>query len=121
MPRHKFKSSFRGAHLNCKISDAVELNVGDDVITEDTCENSGNSINIQEGDEYENEVENISWKDGRRVVELDVLAQGLSKCIRDECKLQLDLRNVVSETRSGYGSWLYISCVCGATNKIKTK
>ena len=47
-----------------------------------------------------------------------MLADGLKKCC--SCELKLDLSNIVNETRSGYGSWLDIKCLCGELNKVPT-
>ena len=57
---------------------------------------------------------------GRRIVEFDTLANNLAKCSGKGCDLAQDLRNIVSESRSGFGSILYIRCNCGTVNKVKT-
>ena len=44
----------------------------------------------------------ISWNEGRRIVELKVLAEGLKECGEDDCNERLDLRNIVGETISGF-------------------
>ena len=60
------------------------------------------------------------WVQGRRIVEFDTLANNLAKCAGKGCNLPQDLRNIVSESRSGFGSTLYIRCRCGTVNKVKT-
>ena len=60
------------------------------------------------------------WVQGRRIVEFDTLANDLAKCAGKGCNLPQDLRNIVSESRSGFGSTLYIRCSCGTVNKVKT-
>ena len=62
--------------------------------------------------------ENISWKDGRRVVELLTITEGLKACTN--CNLPLSLSNVTSETREGFASLLYIQCSCKAVNTVHT-
>ena len=63
----------------------------------------------------------ISWNEGRRIVELKVLAEGLKECGEDDCNERLDLRNIVGETISGFGSWLDIECSkCGFETKVPT-
>ena len=41
--------------------------------------------------------ENLSWRDGWRIVELGVLAEALRKCCEEGCSSTLDLRNTESE------------------------
>ena len=65
-------------------------------------------------------METIEWKDGRRVVELDTLAENLGKCTGEGYELLQDLRGTVSENRSGLGSLLWNRCKCGHLNKIAT-
>ena len=60
------------------------------------------------------------WYDGRRIVELRTLADNLAECSGKMCELPQDLRNVERETRSGFGSILYIRCACGVLNSVKT-
>ena len=57
---------------------------------------------------------------GRRIVEFSTLANNLAKCAGEGCDLLQDLRNIISETRCGFGSILSIRCSCGAVNKVKT-
>ena len=65
--------------------------------------------------------EDLSWRDGKRIVELGVLAEALGKCFGQGCSSTLDLRNTESEKRYGFASLLWVSCVeCGALNSIKT-
>jgi hypothetical protein len=59
------------------------------------------------------------WISGRRLVELDVLAQGLSAC--SEFTLPLNLSHTVGETRLGLGSLLHVICqnpCCNYLNKL---
>ena len=48
-----------------------------------------------------------TWKVGRRIVELQTLADQLD-C--GNCSSPLSLKNIVRETRHGFGSILYVSC-----------
>lgn len=66
---------------------------------------------------------NICWGDGRRLVELKVLAEALGSCDNkeDNCTARLDLRNCVQETRVGFASLLWVTCgECGELNKVAT-
>ena len=67
-----------------------------------------------------NSEENFQWFEGIRIIELGVLAEGLKQCQASGCLKPLQLSNTVRETRAGYGSWLWIWCECGTTNKIAT-
>ena len=58
----------------------------------------------------------MHWNDGRRVVELGVLAKGLQACI--DCKQPLQLTDVVNEKRYGPASILNVLCCCGQINTI---
>ena len=60
----------------------------------------------------------ITWKTGRRIVELDHLAKQLEHC--SDCEALLNLSNTVSEVRMGFGSTLYIQCECGVLNSVTT-
>ena len=60
----------------------------------------------------------ISWDEGRRVLELGFLAEGLRAC--KDCSNPLELANTLSEKRYGLGSVLHISCSCGQLNTIST-
>ena len=62
----------------------------------------------------------VDWNEGRRVVELGVLAEELAKCNGEGCNLPQNLNNTEKETRSGLGSLLWVRCVCGFLNKVKT-
>ena len=65
--------------------------------------------------------EGLSWRGGRRVVELGVLAEALGKYCGEGCSSRLDLRNTESEKRYGFASLLWVRCVeCGAFNSINT-
>ena len=59
--------------------------------------------NLVSHEEYANESENgtPAWQDGRRIVELGLLAERLSHC--SECSFPLHLKDTVSETRFGLG------------------
>ena len=70
-------------------------------------------------DRTENE-DIIEWKNGRRIVELGKLAEGLGCCSDDGCDRLQDLRRTISEKRYGFGSLLWIQCECGVINKIYT-
>lgn len=63
--------------------------------------------------------EEITWADGRRVVELQVLAEGLKSC--SDCNQPLHLRNISSEKRYGLASVLTITCSnCAQLNSVYT-
>ena len=57
------------------------------------------------------------WNQGRRIVELGVLAEGL---VCEDCSLTLSLINTAEETKLGLGSPLYIFCECGLLNSVAT-
>ena len=80
---------------------------GSDDIAAENCEESI----FQEG---------LSWRDGRRIVELGVLAKALGKCCEEGCSNTLDLRNTESEKRDGFTCLLWARCVeCSVLNSIK--
>ena len=61
------------------------------------------------------------WAEGRRIVELGVLAKALQHCAG--CKMQMQLHNCVGETTCGLGSILHIRCdnpSCLVINKVPT-
>ena len=61
----------------------------------------------------------LSWQDGRRIVELGVLSDQLAAC--KECFHPLNLQNCVGEKRYGLGSMLYVACsnpVCNHKNRL---
>ena len=60
----------------------------------------------------------VSWDDGRRVVEMGMLAEGLESCC--SCQQPIQLKNVVDEKRYGLASLLYIQCSCGQINTVRT-
>ena len=62
----------------------------------------------------------ITWADGRRIVSLKCLADRLDYCINPVCDSKLNLKNIISETRSGFGSYLVIECSCGTYNQVAT-
>ena len=60
-----------------------------------------------------------SWTVGRRVIELEHLAEQLKAC--SYCKMPLHLHNITAETRQGFASLLYITCgLCGGLNSVTT-
>lgn len=63
--------------------------------------------------------EDYSWKSGRRIVSLDILAKGLSSCLL--CRIPLSLHCCVKEQRFSLGSYLFMRCNnCHTVNKIPT-
>ena len=60
----------------------------------------------------------IQWNEGRRVVELGVLANGLRAC--QEFGEELSLSGTECETREGLASILYVRCKCGMINSVYT-
>ena len=55
--------------------------------------------------------EGLSWRDGRRIVELGALAEALEKSCGEGCSSMLDLRNTESEKRYGFASF-FMGKVC---------
>ncbi|CAG2187194.1 unnamed protein product [Mytilus edulis] len=61
----------------------------------------------------------ITWKDGRRLVDLSLLAEALKACVG--CGSNLKLHNTINEQRFGFASILNISCEqCGYLTAIPT-
>lgn len=63
---------------------------------------------------------NNDWKTGRRIVELQALAQQM---FCTSCDARLHLADIESERRYGLGSILFIRCqnsVCSSLNDVKT-
>ena len=59
------------------------------------------------------------WKEGRRVVELGVLAEALDSC--GQCSLPMCLSSCVGETRQGLGGWIHATCTypaCMYVNRV---
>ena len=71
-----------------------------------------------ENESSESPPENLTWRSGRRIVELDKLAEQMKSCW--DCGQPLHLHNIQSETRMGFGSILYIDCTCRAMNSVTT-
>ena len=85
----------------------------EDSIAEDNFVCDANKDDCDSGSE-------LKWNEGRRIVELGILADGLKQCQKKTCSEHLRLEYTVGETVSGLGSWLSIQCVCGHINKIAT-
>ena len=67
------------------------------------------------------EEEGIKWNDGRRIVDLGVLAEGLGVCSKSGCDSLLDLKNITNETRIGLCSILWVACEeCNQINRVPT-
>ncbi|XP_070538473.1 uncharacterized protein [Ptychodera flava] len=65
------------------------------------------------------EPEYDDWREGRRIVELDVLAKGLEHCFH--CSLPLSLSSCVGDKKFMLGCMLYIQCdnpACAAINYV---
>lgn len=62
-------------------------------------------------------VENSSWKEGLRIVDLYEIAQQMH-C--KQCGSVLDLNRIENETNFGLASLLQISCCCGFVNRVHT-
>ena len=63
--------------------------------------------------------ENLVWREGRRIVQLGVLAEHLEHCTG--CSQHLHLADCVEETQQGLGSLLHIPCRwCRYDNIIPT-
>ena len=61
----------------------------------------------------------ITDLEGNRIVNLKEIINQLYKGCTD-CGLELSLTKLLSETKSGLGSYLYIVCTCGVLNTIYT-
>ena len=60
----------------------------------------------------------VEWRDGRRVVELSVLADALQAC--DHCHHPLHLHDCCGEKRFGLGGYLRVLCHhCGTIKTVK--
>ena len=64
--------------------------------------------------------EELKWNEGRRIIDLAVLADGLEKCSDKECIMPLSLKNIERETKLGLSSILWVRCVCGELNSVAT-
>lgn len=62
----------------------------------------------------------IKWCDGRRIIELKILADALGECSANNCKQLLDLRKIIREQKVGLASVLWVQCECGEINRVKT-
>ena len=62
----------------------------------------------------------LKWNEGRRIVELIVLAEALGECQSVDCTKVLDLRRTINETRIGLASILWVECECGYLNRVPT-
>ena len=72
-------------------------------------------LDIGIGTEVDNETDD-SWKQGRRIVELEKMAQDM---FCDMCAAWLHLKDTVRETHYGLGSILFIKCTaCGAVKRL---
>ena len=111
--------------LKCKKKREDNFADENDLVTDQIEEAAVKEVECYEGREVNPLVKDvgdtIQWNEGRRIVELGVLAEQLSKCGEDDCEAKLDLRNIVAETISGFGSYLWIKCSdCGQETKITT-
>ena len=92
--------------MHCKIINASRENT------------SSTEVHEEKLGEREREDAEITWEDGRRVVELGVLAEGLEAC--SVCKEPLQLKNIIEEKRYGLASLLYVQCECCNINIVYT-
>ena len=75
----------------------------------------------KEQTEKREEFQPASRRDGRRIVELGLLADRLKECRLRRCRQPLHLSDVTSETIYGLGSILHIRCRhCGKDNLVPT-
>ena len=58
----------------------------------------------------------FTWRDGRRIVELDRLAEQMKSCL--DCGQPFILRNIQRETKMGFANILYIDCAYGVLNSV---
>ncbi|XP_052212333.1 uncharacterized protein LOC127831382 isoform X2 [Dreissena polymorpha] len=79
----------------------------------------GSSVNVPSLASIDNSVSDASWKVGRRVIELDTLAESLSGC--SSCQVPINLLNTVGSRDFGLACVLDILCCnCGAINNVAT-
>lgn len=107
---HRVDDAVKEDHSYCKDKppnpDLSDLGLGASVDVHQTCQFKP--------------IPDDSWKSGRRIVELDVLAK---RMFCASCNTPLHLSNIESERRYGLGSILFIRCqnnVCWALNDVKT-
>lgn len=51
-------------------------------------------------------------------MELDCIAKGLTSC--NDCGQLIGLNRIIDKKINGFGSILYIECVCGVLNNVRT-
>lgn len=74
-----------------------------------------------DSDEEECDPQSDSWKEGRRIVELKCLVDGLSACCHCMMPLSLTTDTIIRETKLGLGGFLHVQCsnpACQFINKI---
>ena len=81
------------------------------VLTQETVDEASDSVPSNDA---------VKWCDGRRIIDLEILADGLGECSANNCKQVLDLRKVVGENRVGLASVLWVQCECGEINRVAT-
>lgn len=75
-------------------------------------------IPTQENPILEKTSSDETWKEGRRIVEFEVLSKGL---MCENCKTPIHLSDIISETLSGLASILTVKCFkCGTLTKVPT-
>ena len=96
------KTSRRAKHLNIKGDELLNITAHDHGyfcdLTDIGAEEEVDKVPINNG---------MSWNGGRRIVELDILANNMFCC---RCNVPLHLQDTVSERVGGFGSHLYIRC-----------
>ena len=79
---------------------------------------SSTDVHEEKPGERERKDAEITWEEGRRVIELGVLAKGLEAC--SVCNEPLQLKNITEEKRYGLASLLYVQCECSNINTVYT-
>ena len=94
--------------------------INQNTITQHSASNVSKTSPSREGLTDGVEENQVSWVDGRRIVQLDLLAEGLGTYCDKDCAL-LDLRNIIDEVRYGFASVLWVKCgECGNLNSVRT-
>ena len=104
------KGKFVKAKVNTKLLALLDRNHHRGELNEKTEDSFKTPIEVPDAD--------VSWRKGRRVVELGLVADQLRKCI--DCGQRLFLDRTLNETRYGLASILHVQCHCGITNSINT-
>ena len=103
-------SNLLNKSVNVQDETLAEFEHSSEQTNQSSCEqvSDTHTVNVSSPADEENS-EHLTWRDGRRIVECDGLAEQLKSCW--DCGQPLPLHNIVEETRMGFGSILYIDNV----------